>query len=355
MPFADPMTSSAIRYADAGVDLDRARQVKRRIARLARGTFTRGVLAEIGNFGALYQLERKRWRRPVLVSSVDGVGTKLKVAAMMGRHDTVAADLVHHCVNDIAVQGATPLFFLDYIAANRLDPPVLEQVVSGLSRACRALKVALIGGETAQLPDVYAPGDYDLVGFILGVVEWKNILDGRRVRPGHLLIGLPSAGLHTNGYTLARKLLFEVAGWDVNSYRPELRCRLGDELLKPHWCYYPALEPLLAHGWLGAAAHITGGGLTENLPRVLPRRCGAEIHLDRWPLPPLFRLLQRLGNLPPGEMLRTFNMGIGMVLIVPPRHRAAVERSLRRRRQPFFHIGQVVRGRPQVHYRGSWQ
>lgn len=349
------MPPATIRYADAGVDLDRARKVKRRIARLARATFTGGVLAEIGTFGALFQLDRRRWRRPVLVSSVDGVGTKLKVAAMVGRHDTVAADLVHHCVNDIAVQGATPLFFLDYIAANRLDATMMEQVVRGFSRACSALKVALIGGETAQLPDVYAPGDYDLVGFILGVVERKNILDGRRVRPGDLLIGLPSAGLHTNGYSLARKLLFEVAGWGVDTYRPELRRRLGEELLQPHWCYYPALQPLLARGGLSAAAHITGGGLTENLPRVLPGRCAAEIHLDRWPVPPVFRLLERLSNLPPEEMLRTFNMGIGMVLIVPPRYRARVERALRRRRQRFFLIGQVVRGHPQVHYRGSWQ
>jgi len=344
----------AIRYADAGVDLDRARAVKRRIARLARRTFTPAVLAGIGSFGALYQLDGRRCRRPVLVSSVDGVGTKLKVAALARRHDTVAADLVHHCVNDIAVQGAAPLFFLDYIAASRLDPALLEQVVTGLSRACRALKVALIGGETAQLPDVYAPGDYDLVGFILGVVDRDRLLDGRRVCPGDHLIGLPSTGLHTNGYSLARKLLFEVAGLRVDSYVSELKSTLGSELLKPHWCYYPLMKPLLERGWLSAAAHITGGGLTENLPRVLPKNCAAEIHLDRWPVPPLFRLLERLGDLPPTEMLRTFNMGVGMVLVVPARHRAAVERRLRRRRAPFYHIGEVTRGRRAVRYQGSW-
>lgn len=348
------MTPPAIRYADAGVDRDRARAVKRRIARLAQRTFTRGVLAEIGRFGALYELNRRRWRRPVLVTSVDGVGTKLKVAALVGRHDGVAADLVHHCVNDIAVQGATPLFFLDYIASSRLDPDLLEQLFVGMSRACRALGVALIGGETAEMPGLYAPGDYDLVGFILGVVERGRILDGRRVRPGHRLIGLASTGLHTNGYSLARKLLFEVAGHQPNTFLPEVNNNVGDELLRRHQCYYPLMKPLLERGWLSAAAHITGGGLTENIPRVLPDRCAVEIHLDRWPLPPLFRLLERLGSLPADEMLSTFNMGIGMVLIVPPEHAGRVERLLRRRRAAFFHIGEVVRGRPQVHYRGSW-
>jgi phosphoribosylformylglycinamidine cyclo-ligase len=340
------MTSPVTRYADAGVDLDRARTVKRRIARLARRTFTRGVLADIGSFGALFQLHKRRWRQPILVSSVDGV--------LVGRHDSVAADLVHHCVNDIAVQGATPLFFLDYIAAARLEPALIEQVVTGLSRACRALKVALIGGETAQMPDVYAPGDYDLVGFILGVVDRGRLLDGRRVRPGDHLIGLPSTGLHTNGYSLARKLFFEVSGFTVDSYVPELKNRLGQELLNPHWCYYPLMKPMLERGWLTAAAHVTGGGLTVNLPRVLPRNCAAQVHLDGWPVPPVFRLLERLGNLPPDEMLRTFNMGVGMVLVVPRRHRPAVERFLRRRRAAYYHIGEVVRGRRAVRYRGSW-
>ena len=348
------MTSPVTRYADAGVDLDRARAVKRRIARLARRTFSGNVLADIGSFGALYQLDRRRWRQPILVSSVDGVGTKLKVAALVGRHHTVAADLVHHCVNDIAVQGATPLFFLDYIAAAKLDPALMEQLVTGLSRACRALKVALIGGETAQMPDLYAPGDYDLVGFILGVVERSRLLDGRRVKPGDQLIGLPSAGLHTNGYSLARKLFFEVAGLNVDSYVPELKSRLSEELLKPHWCYYPLMKPMLDRGWLAAAAHITGGGLTENLPRVLPKNCAAEVYLDRWPVQPVFRLLERLGNLSPKEMLRTFNLGVGMVLVVPKRRCAAVERFLRRRRARCFHIGEVVRGRRVVRYRGSW-
>ena len=348
------MSLTTIRYANAGVDRDRAQAVKQRIAHLARRTFTRGVLAEIGSFGALYALERRRWRQPVLVASVDGVGTKLKVAAQVGAHHVVGADLVHHCVNDIAVQGATPLFFLDYIASSKLDLKVIEQVCVGMSRACRALGVALVGGETAEMPGLYTPGDYDLVGFVLGVVERNKILDGRRVRPGDRLIGLASTGLHTNGYSLARKLFFEVAGLTAASYVPELKNKLGRELLKPHRCYYPIMKPLLGNDWLSAAAHITGGGLTENIPRVLPRHCRAEIHLGCWSVPPVFRLLQRIGNLPAEEMLRTFNMGIGMVLIVPQRYSSNVKRFLRRHRASFFDIGEVGRGRPAVRYRGSW-
>lgn len=349
------MTPLTVRYADAGVDRNRAVRLKQHIAQLARRTFTRGVLAEIGSFGALYALEPRRWRHPVLVTSVDGVGTKLKVAAQVGWHEGVGVDIVHHCVNDIAVQGAAPLFFLDYIASSRLEPNVLRQVFAGMSRACRALGVALIGGETAELPGVYAPGDYDLVGFVLGIVERRKILDGRRVRPGDRLLGLASTGLHTNGYSLARKLLFDVGGMTVDSFVPELNNKLGAELLRPHRCYYPQMQPFFEKGWLSAAAHITGGGLTENIPRVLPVRCGVELHLDRWPVPPLFRLLERLGNLPADEMLRTFNMGIGMVLVVPPRHRPDVENFLRRRRLRFYDIGEVVRGRREVRYRGTWR
>ncbi len=349
--------ASTVRYADAGVDLDRARRVKTRIKTLARRTFTRAVLADIGTFGALYALERKRWREPVLVTSVDGVGTKLKVACLTNIHHTVGADLVNHCVNDIAVQGARPLFFLDYIASGKLEPEVLRQVVAGISRACQRLGVALIGGETAEMPGFYAPGEYDLVGFILGIVERKQLLTGSRVRPGDVLLGLASTGLHTNGYALARKLLFEIAQLTPESYVPELRAKLGAELLKPHRCYYPTMEPLLARGWLSAAAHITGGGLTENVPRVLPSGSAAEIHLDRWRPLPIFHLLEKLGQLPADEMLRTFNLGIGMVLMVPPRYLARVERHLRRRREKFYRIGQVIShsGRPRVIYRGEWQ
>ena len=349
------MRSRAIRYTDAGVDRKRARAVKQRIARLARRTFTPGVLAEIGRFAALYQPDRRRWRRPVIVTSVDGVGTKLKLAVRVGRHEGVGVDIVHHCVNDIAALGATPLFFLDYIASSRLQPAVLEQVFRGMSRACRALHVALIGGETAELPGLYAPGDYDLVGFVVGLVERSKLLDGRRVRPGDRLIGLASTGLHTNGYSLARKLLFDIAGLTMNSFVPELKNKLSKELLKSHACYYPLLKPLLERNWVSAAAHITGGGLTENLPRALPPRTAAEVHLDAWPVPPLFCLLERLGRLPPEEMLQTFNMGIGMVLVVPARYAVKVVRFLRRRRAACFEIGRVVRGRAAVRYRGSWR
>ncbi|HXE75272.1 MAG TPA: phosphoribosylformylglycinamidine cyclo-ligase [Candidatus Xenobia bacterium] len=349
------MPPTAIRYADAGVDRDRAESAKRRVAAQARSTFTRGVLSEIGRFAALFELDVRRWRRPVLLTSVDGVGTKLKVAAMAGRHAGVGEDLVHHCVNDIAVHGAAPLAFLDYIGASRLDPKVLEQVFRGMSRACRRLGIALIGGETAELPGLYAGREYDLVGFILGVADRNRILDGRRVRPGDLVLGLPSSGLHTNGYSLARKLLFEVGGYSVDSYVPELKSKLGAELLKIHRCYYPLMKPLLDNGWLTAAAHITGGGLSENIPRVLPRHCAVEIRLDSWSLPPLFRLLERLGNLPADEMLRTFNLGIGMVLMVSPRRLGQVERFLKQRRERFFVLGEVVRGRPSVRYEGSWQ
>jgi len=349
------MSRPTIRYADAGVDRGRAESAKRRIARLARATFTPGVLSEIGHFAALFELDRTRWRRPVLLTSVDGVGTKLKVATLAGRHEGVGEDLVHHCVNDIAVHGATPLAFLDYVGSSRLDPRVLEQVFRGMSRACRRLGVALIGGETAELPGVYVGKDYELVGFILGIAERSRILDGRRVRPGDALLGLPSSGLHTNGYSLARKLLFDVAGYRVGSYVPELKNKVGAEMLKVHRCYYPLMKPLLDKTWLSAAAHITGGGLTENIPRVLPRHCAVEVRLGSWPIPPLFRLLERLGKLPAEEMLRTFNMGVGMALIVPKRHLVTVQKFLKRRREKSFVIGQVVRGHPSVRYSGSWR
>ena len=355
-----PARSQSIRYADAGVDRTRADAVKDRIQKLARSTFTRQVLSGIGGFGALYALER-RGRQPVLVSSVDGVGTKLKVAAQMGAYQVVGADIVHHCVNDIAVQGAAPLFFLDYIASSRLDPAALEQVLRGMVRACRTLRVALVGGETAEMPGVYAPGEMDVVGCIVGVVERSKILPGR-VRPGDRLLGLASTGLHTNGYSLARKLCFEVAGLAPRSHVPELHSTVAAALLQPHRCYYPVLKPLLEKGWLNAAAHITGGGLTENLPRVLPRNCAAEVYLDGWPVPPLFRWLERLGSVSAGEMLRTFNMGIGMVLVVSPRLQSKVERVLRRHRMKFHEIGEVVHkshrgraGRQSVRYGGGWR
>ena len=340
-----------IRYEDAGVSRDRSAKVKRRIARLARRTFNSDVLAGIGGFGSLYRIGQ-RWKDPVLVSSADGVGTKIKLAAAAGRNDVPGIDIVHHCVNDIAVQGATPLFFLDYIAAAEIDPAVIEHVFRGLSRACKKNGLALIGGETAEMPGVYTPGDYDLVGFIVGAVERGKLLDGSRVRPGDRLLGLASTGLHTNGYSLARKLAFEVARVKLNSYIPELKATVADAFLKPHRSYWSVLQPLLEKGAVSALAHITGGGITENLPRVLPRNCCAKIDLASWRLPAVFGWLRGLGQLPGAEMLRTFNCGIGMILVVSQANQSKVEAELRRQRMKFWEIGEIVRGRRGVRYAG---
>lgn len=348
-----PMKRRPVRYADAGVSIARAQRAKKRIRELARRTFTRGVVAGIGSFGAMFALERNRYREPVLVASADGVGTKLKIASLARIHTTVGADLVNHCVNDITVQGARPLFFMDYFAAGRLDRRVVADVIVGISRACRAVGCALVGGETAEMPGVYAGGDYDLAGFIVGIVERRKILDGSAVRPGDILLGLPSTGLHTNGYSLARKLLFDVARLRVSSYVKELGTTVGRELLKPHRCYWSLLAPLVERGSLRALAHITGGGLTDNLPRVLPKNCRAVIELASWPVLPIFRYLEKLGKVPRDEMLRTFNLGIGMVAIVSPRELALVEAYFRRRRERGYRIGWIERGRRGVVYRGQ--
>jgi len=333
-------------YAEAGVDIARADRAKQRIKLLARKTFNKNVLADIGSFGALYALDKRRWKAPVLVSSADGVGTKLKIAFALNQHRSTAADLVNHCVNDIAVQGATPLFFLDYFACGRLDPAVLQQVIAGLSQACRSNGCALIGGETAQLPGFYREGEYDLAGFIVGIVERDRIVDGRRIRPADIVLGLPSKGLHTNGYSLARKLLLEKAGYSLDEHLPRLRCTVGEELLKPHRSYFKPLERLAAAGILKGAAHITGGGLPGNLPRILPKGPGgleARIERESWPELPVFSLLREIGNIPDEEMLRTFNMGIGMALVVSPRDLDKAEAILKSLRERFYLIGRIVR------------
>jgi len=342
-----------MKYADAGVDIAAADAAKQRIAGLARRTFTRGVLGGIGSFGALFQLEKKRWREPVLVSSADGVGTKLKIAQAMGVHSTVGADLVNHCVNDILCQGAEPLFFLDYLALGRMDAALVEQLVDGMSRACRAAGCALIGGETAEMPGYYAPGEYDLAGFIVGVVEKKKLLTGAAVRAGDVLLALPSAGLHTNGYSLARKLVFEVAGLQPETYVAEVGNKIGAELLTPHRCYWPVLKKIVARGWVSAMAHITGGGIPGNLPRVLPRGTRAVVELGSWPVPPIFRYLAGLGKIERDELLRTFNLGVGMILVVPPKSLAKVEGELKRRREKSYRIGRVERGQTGVGFAGS--
>ena len=338
-------------YKASGVDIDAGNEAVRRIRSLARGTFTPGVLSDIGSFGGLFRLDRDRYQEPVLVSSADGVGTKLKVAFMTGRHGTVGADLVNHCVNDILVQGAEPLFFLDYLATGRLDPAVAEEVVGGIAGACRENGCALLGGETAEMPGFYADGEYDIAGFIVGIVERSRVIDGRSIVPGDVIIGLPSAGLHTNGYSLARRVLFETVGWTADTVVPELGATVGDALLAPHRSYLPVMRPLLPRQTLKGLAHITGGGITENLPRVLPEGCSAEIDLGTWNVPALFQLLQERGQIPRDEMFRAFNMGIGLILVAAPAEAERIIDTLARHGEPHaVRIGFVVSGSRDVRY-----
>jgi phosphoribosylformylglycinamidine cyclo-ligase len=345
-----------MRYADAGVNITVADQAKRRIAAMAGKTFRRGVLTPIGGFGALFQLDRKRWRNPILVSSADGVGTKLKIAFATGIHSGVGADILNHCVNDILTQGAEPLFFLDYLAMGKLDAVIIEQVIDGMSRAAKRAGCSLIGGETAEMPDFYAPGEYDLAGFIVGAVEEKMRLDPRRVRPGDALIALPSSGLHTNGYSLARKLIFGEAKLKPETYVAEVSNKIGAELLKSHRPYWPLLKNIVAKGWVTSMAHITGGGITGNLPRALPANVQAVIDLGSWPVLPIFRYLAQLGKIERDELLKTFNMGVGMILVVPAKNVSRVEAELKRRREKFYLIGRIeraMRGKPRVNYTGQ--
>ena len=347
-----PSTTSTkqITYADAGVDITRGNKTKQRIKYLAHKTFTRGVLSEIGGFGGLFALDKKKFKDPVLVSSVDGVGTKLKVAFEMDAHHTVGADLVNHCVNDIAVQGAAPMFFMDYFATGKLDPEIAEKVIAGISEACKHNGCALLGGETAEMPGFYPEGEYDLAGFILGVVDRERIVTGKNVEPGDVLIGLPSNGLHTNGYSLARKLLFGVAGYSPDTYVNEMKAKVGNELMRTHRSYWPILRRLLDADCVSAMAHITGGGITENLPRVLPKGTAAIVEMGKWPVLPIFTHLQKLGNIEQAEMMRTFNMGIGMVLVVPSKKFKKVMTLLDRIGEKGYTIGRIVKGERTVSY-----
>jgi phosphoribosylformylglycinamidine cyclo-ligase len=338
-------------YRQAGVDIDAGNETVRRIRSLARSTFTPGVLSEIGSFGGLFRLDRDRYRDLVLVSSADGVGTKLKVAFMTGRHDTIGADLVNHCVNDILVQGAEPLFFLDYLATGRLSPEIAERVVAGVAAACRENCCALIGGETAEMPGFYADGEYDIAGFIVGAVDRSGIVDGRAIVPDDVLIGVPSSGLHTNGYSLARRVFFEIAGWSPGRWVAELDQTLADALLAPHRSYLRVVRPVLDENLAKALAHITGGGITENVPRILPAQCAAEIRRRAWPVPQIFNLLQRLGDVPDEDMYRTFNMGIGLVVVCAPDDAERVLDTMRRAGEPSaWRIGRVVSGDRTVRY-----
>jgi phosphoribosylformylglycinamidine cyclo-ligase len=330
-------------YREAGVDIGAADTAKARIRALAKATFNASVLTDIGSFGGMFRPDLSRYREPVLVASTDGVGTKIKVAIQARVHDTVGYDLVAHCVNDILVQGAVPLFFLDYVALGKMDPAKVEQIVSGFARACAEFSCPLIGGETAEMPGTYAEDDYDLAGFIVGVVEKERALP-RGVREGDVILGLPSAGLHTNGYSLARKVLFEKLGHHIDAHLAELGMTVGRALLAPHRGYLAALEPLLERGKVRALAHITGGGFPGNVPRVLPPGLGARLRRHSWDVPPLFRLIQKGGGVCDEEMERTFNMGIGMVVVISPGDLHEVEHSLERRGETSFLIGTVVPG-----------
>jgi phosphoribosylformylglycinamidine cyclo-ligase len=333
-------SGTGISYRDAGVSIEEADRAVGRIKKLAARTFSKDVLTGIGSFGAAYRL--RGWKQPVLVSSADGVGTKLKVAFLTGRHDTIGEDLVNHCVNDIMVQGADPLFFLDYFATGRLSADVMAQVVEGLARGCGNNGCALIGGETAEMPGFYTDGEYDLAGFIVGAVEKKGLLTGARVKRGDVLIGLPSTGLHTNGYSLARKLLFEVAGHTVDSHLEALGCTVGEELLKVHRSYATPLRALRDAGLLKAAAHITGGGITDNLPRVIPSGLAARVMVGSWPVPPVFDLLRAIGDVPMDDWRRTFNLGIGMIFIVGRSKAAQAARLLEKQGETFYRMGEVA-------------
>ena len=346
-------------YRDAGVDIDAQERALAEVKKLARKTFTPGVLAEIGSFGGLFRPDFAGLAEPVLVASADGVGTKLEVARRVGDFSTVGRDLVNHCVNDVLVQGARPLFFLDYVGAGVLEPAAMVELVGGVAAGCRDNDCALLGGETAEMPGFYRPGDYELVGFIVGLVDRPAILDGSRIAAGDVLVGLPSAGLHTNGFSLARRVLFEQLGLEASSPAPwlggesgkERRARtVGEELLAPHLSYLRPLAPLLAHPGLHGLAHVTGGGLTDNLPRILPAGTRAEIRVGSWEIPEIFHFLQEAGEVASDEMFRVFNMGIGMVAAVAAVALREILATLREEGSRGALIGTVQRGEGGVVY-----
>src|SRR5262252_193908 len=333
------------RYADAGVDIDAKAAALARAKNAIRSTFTPGVLGDVGGFGGLFRPDFSNYREPVLVGSTDGVGTKLKVAIEMGRHDTCGADLVNHCVNDILVQGARPLFFLDYIATGKVEPGLVESVIEGIARACKENGAALLGGETAEMPGFYAAGEYDVAGTIVGVVERERILDGSRIGAGDVALGLPSVGLQTNGYTLARKVFFQTMGKKPQDRLPELGGRpIGDVLLDPHLSYLKPLEPLLDADLVHGMAHLTGGGFYDNIPRVLPEGLDVVVKAGAWDVPAVFEVIQREGAVSFEEMHRVFNMGIGMVVFVAPSDVSRVAEIWTTAGQRFYAIGNVVPG-----------
>ena len=342
-------------YKQSGVDIDAGNEVVRRIRSLARGTFTPGVLSEIGSFGGLFRLGNAGGDDAVLVASADGVGTKLRVAFMTGVHTSIGVDLVNHCVNDILVQGAYPLFFLDYLATGRLNPDVAVQIVEGLAGACRANGCALLGGETAEMPGFYADGEYDVAGFIVGVVPRRQLIDGKSITPGDVLIGLPSSGLHTNGYSLARRIAFDGAGLSVDAVVPALGRPIGEALLVPHRSYLSVVRPLIGDhaepALIKGMAHITGGGITDNLPRILPSGTHAAIDRSAWRTPAIFQWLQQTGGVPDADMLRTFNMGIGLIIAcAPDRERELIDGLAGTGEPEAVRIGQIRAGGEGVVY-----
>src|SRR5215203_2756729 len=320
---------NSISYADAGVSIDNANRAVAKIREFARSTFNERTLTEIGSFGGMFSGAFPQMADPILVASADGVGTKLKLAFETRIHNTVGADLVNHCVNDILVQGARPLFFLDYFATGKLEPDVTASVVEGMARACKENKCVLLGGETAEMPDFYPPGEYDLAGFIVGVVDKSKVIDGKTIEPGDVVLGIPSNGLQTNGYSLGRKLFFEVGGYKADSYIDELGATVGDALLATHQSFLPQLSPLLDGGLINGLAHITGGGFLENIPRILPAGVSVEIDRGGWPELPIFGVMQKLGNVSDHEMFRTFNMGVGMIVVCSPDSKEFISSHLR--------------------------
>jgi phosphoribosylformylglycinamidine cyclo-ligase len=340
--------SDSISYSDAGVSIDNANLAVAKIKDFARATFNERTLTQIGSFGGMFDAAFPNLKQPVLVASADGVGTKLKVAFLANVHNTVGQDLVNHCVNDILVQGARPLFFMDYFATGKLEPEVTADVVHGMAKACQENGCVLLGGETAEMPGMYTAGEYDLAGFIVGVVDREKVIDGKNIQEGDVVLALPSNGLHTNGYSLARKLLFDTGKYSISSVLPELHSTLDDVLLEPHKSYLRPLEGLLDSGIIKGLAHITGGGLLENIPRILPENTAVEIKRGTWDELPIFGIMQKIGNVADHEMFRTFNMGVGMVIICAENDQKQIESHLKSQGETFHKIGRVVQGNKEV-------
>ncbi len=344
----DHKSKQGLTYADSGVDISAGEEAVDRIKSLAKSTFNENVLSGIGSFGGCFRADFGTIAKPVLISSTDSVGTKLKIPFMTGIHNTVGEDLVNHCVDDILVMGARPLFFLDYIGIGKLDPSVVEQLVEGLARGCRNVGMALVGGETAELTDLYQPGEYDLAGFIVGVVDEDKTINGSAIEPGDICLGLPSNGLHTNGYTLARKVAFEVAGLKADDFVDELGMTIAEALMQVHICYAPTVLPLLEKFNIHGMAHITGGGIPGNLVRVLPENCTATIDKKSWPNVPIFEFLKKAGNIDQDDIYSAFNMGIGFILVVPEEEADRISDELKAQDQAVYRIGQILTGEKRV-------